>query len=397
MKVNKWTLGLAAAGVVSLGSVAYAEEKPMSQVLTGVSGTQLGGYVDASAIWNTGTGNANLPGRAFDGVGKLDGFNLNVVDVTLQKVPGEDNWAAGFRTDLLFGPDAVGYDLSVGNNGLVSNNSDFGIKQAYVDLVLPVGSGWDFKLGTFNSIVGYEVFESYKNPNYSRSYGWQLEPSQHTGLLTSYEFAEGFSLTGGIANTYMAGVNTRSGRDIESQKAYMASLGLTAPESWGVMAGSGLYAGFVTGFDANTKNTALYYVGATIKTGVEGFSFGAAFDYRENGPSTVTTGDTWAWAAAGYLTYAATEHLKFIGRLDFTKGTDGTWYDIDGDGVVTKENKLVSATGTIQYDLWANVISRLEIRWDHSASGDEAFGGEVAGDPTDENAVTVAANVVYVF
>jgi len=67
MKFNKWTLALAAGGVVSLGSIAQADEKPTSQVLTAVSSTTLSGYVDTSAIWKFGTGNANLPGRQFDG------------------------------------------------------------------------------------------------------------------------------------------------------------------------------------------------------------------------------------------------------------------------------------------------------------------------------------------
>ncbi len=43
MKFNKWTLALAAGGVVSLGSIAQAEEKPMSQVMTAVSSTTLSG------------------------------------------------------------------------------------------------------------------------------------------------------------------------------------------------------------------------------------------------------------------------------------------------------------------------------------------------------------------
>ena len=65
MKYNKWTLCLAASGVVSLGSVIQAEEaqKQMSQVMTAVAATTLSGYVDTSAIWKFGTGNANLPGR----------------------------------------------------------------------------------------------------------------------------------------------------------------------------------------------------------------------------------------------------------------------------------------------------------------------------------------------
>ena len=131
MKANKWTVALASAGVVSLASVAQAEERPMHQVLTGVSATTLSGYVDTSAIWKFGTGTGGdsssepLPGRAFDGEGKTDGFNLHVVGLTLERPLGEDDWAAGYRVDLLFGPDAVGYNTSVG-----ADSGDFGVKQA---------------------------------------------------------------------------------------------------------------------------------------------------------------------------------------------------------------------------------------------------------------------------
>src|SRR6266496_195227 len=145
MKFNQWTLALAAGGVVSLGSIAQAEEKPMSQVLTAVSSTTLSGYVDTSAIWKFGTGNANLPGRAFDGAGsnnKLDGFNLNVVELQLEKPLSEDQWAAGYRVQLLLGPDANGYNISPFGGGS-SAGGDFSLKDAYVALRVPVGNGLD--------------------------------------------------------------------------------------------------------------------------------------------------------------------------------------------------------------------------------------------------------------
>ena len=70
MKFNKWTLGLAAGGVVSLASAAQADEaKPMSQVQTAVSATTLSGYVDTSIIWKPGTGDANLPRSPPSGTG----------------------------------------------------------------------------------------------------------------------------------------------------------------------------------------------------------------------------------------------------------------------------------------------------------------------------------------
>src|SRR2546429_5383156 len=119
MKFNKWTVGLAAGGVVSLASVVQADEaqKPMSQLQTAVSSTVLSGFVDTSIIWKPGTGDANLPGRQYDGPTKLDGFILNVVGLTLEKPLSEEQWTAGYKADLWFGPDAGTYRALVGNGG----------------------------------------------------------------------------------------------------------------------------------------------------------------------------------------------------------------------------------------------------------------------------------------
>ena len=395
MKLNKWTVALASAGVVSLASAVQAEERAMHQVATAVSATTLGGYVDTSAIWKFGTGTESgaagseaLPGRAFDGEGKTDGFNLHVVGLTLERPLGAEDWAAGYRVDLLFGPDAVAYNPSA--NG--DSTSDFGIKQAYVNLLLPAGNGIDVKMGVFNTIIGYESFESYLNPNFSRSFGWQLEPTQHTGVLASYQLSEALSVSGGVADTWSPGINARSPR-AESHKAYMASIALTAPDSMGFMSGSSLYAGVVDGFSGNGKDTVSAYVGGSILTPIEGLGLGAAFDYRWNGNTidSLTIGSNWAYAIAGYTTFQATEKLKFAGRIDYTTGSDGTFFDAGAQGVSDEQNELLSFTATAEYALWANVITRAEFRWDHCLSDDKPYGR------SDENALTLAANVIFKF
>jgi hypothetical protein len=59
------------------------------------------GYVDTSAQWNLGTSNANTPPYAFSN-GKADGFNLNVVKLTLDKPADlKEDWGAGYKVDLL--------------------------------------------------------------------------------------------------------------------------------------------------------------------------------------------------------------------------------------------------------------------------------------------------------
>src|SRR5438094_6873851 len=136
MKFNKWTIGLAAAGVVSLASAARAEEKA-SSVMTALSSTTLSGYVDTSAQWNFGTGNSRLPDYKFGGASKADGFNLNVVQLRLEKPLDEAEWAAGYRVDLWAGPDANATDsfFGLGTQSVNSSgSSDFAVRQAYVAL-----------------------------------------------------------------------------------------------------------------------------------------------------------------------------------------------------------------------------------------------------------------------
>src|SRR5690242_16925048 len=97
MKMNQWTLGLAAAGLVSLASVTHAEESKPSQVLTALSSTTLSGYISTSGIWRPGDGiEPSSVGRLYDVPAKHDGFNLDVVSLTFEKPLDEGQWSAGY-------------------------------------------------------------------------------------------------------------------------------------------------------------------------------------------------------------------------------------------------------------------------------------------------------------
>src|SRR5262249_15941048 len=145
MKVNKWTLGLAGLGLVSLPAGILADEATkMNQVWTALSSTTISGYVDTSMHWDMGTGNANPPAYIYN-AGKQDGLKLNRVALRIAKPLDEAQWAAGYNVDLWFGPDANTYNTASVPLGV--NSSDFAIKQAYVTLRTPVGNGLDFKVG----------------------------------------------------------------------------------------------------------------------------------------------------------------------------------------------------------------------------------------------------------
>ena len=55
MKLNKWTVGLAAVGAISLSSAVQAEETQMNVVNAVTSGTTIGGYVSTSFSYNFNT------------------------------------------------------------------------------------------------------------------------------------------------------------------------------------------------------------------------------------------------------------------------------------------------------------------------------------------------------
>jgi hypothetical protein len=396
MKCNAWTRVLLGAGLVCLPAVLHAEEKP-SSVLTALSATTLSGFVDTSAHWNLGTGNATLPPYTPNGVpggSKADGFNLDVVDLTLNK-PAGDGWSAGYNVTLLFGPDAVGYNTSVlGFSSTTAANSDFSLKDTYVDLHAPIGNGVDVKIGTFTEILGYEVYEAGNNPNYTRSYGYMIEPTQETGVLAAYQVTPEIVVNGGVANTWSAGVDARANPPrAESFKTYMGSIIYTAPTNWGILGGSTITGGVINGWDAaNAVLKTSWYIGGTFNTPITGVKAGAAVDYVTLADNTIggaPHASGYQGAYALYLNWQATEKMALSTRGEYF-AQSGYLAAAAAAGGIGLAKSAFELTETIQYDLWKNVLARAEFRWDHAADASGTYNGK-------DNAYLLAANIIYKF
>ncbi len=391
MKLNAWTRVLVGAGVIGLPAALHAEEKP-SSVLTALSATTLSGYVDTSAHWNFGTGNENLPfytPNGQPGGTKADGFNLDVVALTLNHPVGEGEWSAGYNATLLFGPDAVGYNPSFTTTGL----SDFSLKDTYVVLHAPLGNGLDVKLGTYTEILGYEVYEAGNNPNYTRSYGYMLEPTQMTGVLATYQLTSELAANFGICDAWSAGINARSfPAKAESFKTYMGSLTYTAPTNMGFLAGSTLSGGIINGYDAvNAVIKTSWYIGGTFNTPITNVKVGAAHDYvnlASNDIGGFPHDSGYQHATGLYLVWQATEKLSFSTRGEYLAQSG---YLVGTGAGVGLPRKAFEVTETAQYDLWKNVMARLEFRWDHAADSSDPFSNGV------DNAYLLAANFIYKF
>ncbi len=407
MKFNKWTMGLAAVGVVSLASAARADETKMMQVQTALSNTTLSGYVDTAAVWRPGTdqanGNqdANIPSYAF---AQNDGFYLNAIDIALDRPQDESPWAAGYHVEVMAGPQSVPYDTG-----------SFGIRQAYLALRTPIGGqAIDWKIGVWDTIIGYESSSDPLDPNYTRSYGYSVEPTTHTGILGTYKVNDMITVQAGIADGSQVasyegygsfGPNPINGQDYnESKKAYMGAIALTAPDSWGWAKGATLNAGVINNDDGpangnpgNWGSTSLY-AGVTVPTPITALKFGAAFDWRDlHNAHFDSASDASLWVVGLYGSYQINDKASVNVRGEHLNSN-----------VDTFSPDLDELTATLQYNLWANVISRVEVRWDHSEHfqpyGDEAYAYGEIGYYTDyayetfrNNDFMIALNLIYQF
>lgn len=415
MKFNKWTVALAALGAVSYASVASADEATMSAVQTALSNTTISGYVSTSMNWQWSpsdghVGNSpagNIPFQS----GKANGFNLDVVKLSIAKPQDQSEWASGYQVDLWFGPDAVGWNAPVGGT-----DSNMSIQQAYVALRTPIGNGIDWKVGVFNTVVGYESADATADPNYTRSWGWSIEPTEHTGILGSYMVNDELSLSAGVANTLSAGINNRNGYDTTGantsvwHKTVLGSATFTAPSDWGWAAGSAFYAGFVWGWAGGTQsnggfqggNQANYYAGATLNSPWKDVTFGAAFDYAQNLGGGIGFAGYHAnsYVFGLYNTIKATDKLSFNSRAEY--GEIDAFGPLNGpSGNEIGSDGTLSLTETVEYDLWANVTSRLEFRYDHVMTGTYAsnvgyYLPDAAG-VSQRTSYGLYANIIYQF
>ena len=208
--------------------------------------------------------------------------------------------------------------IASANGGSDSNMS---LKQAYVTLRTPVGNGIDWKVGVFDTVVGYESADSANDPNYTRSWGWAVEPTEHTGILATYKINDMFTVSAGIANTLMAGINQRaydytgSSRTRTYRHIYNT---YNAPyTTGGYSTGGGLIGYVFSPYNTNypvyapvVYHTPVFHPGQTINHNVvngpytsnySGNSSSRDWNKTFMGSVTFTAPSNWGWAAGSSI------------------------------------------------------------------------------------------------
>jgi hypothetical protein len=345
MKMNKWTMALAAAGVVSLSSVAQAQEAAAGAEALAAS-TTLSGYVSSSYTFEGESNGAPIGATNRDS----DNFKLDVVSLTLASAQGAGEYATGYTVQFWAGPD----------DGAASSD-DASLQQANIDLRLPFGNGIDLKVGKMGTVVGNETYDYNSNAFFQRSQAFAAEPTHHTGILASYQVSDDLGVQLGFANDTTAATTATS--DDDGSAAVLASISYTLPDSMGFAGGTGVK--WATVRDAGTSDRDTDYFQLDLPSVVENLSLQGTATYVTQG-----TGDDEIYGVhAGYsLNDKTTVNLRY------------EW----GSAEVTSTNSGIESIAVgVTYDLWENVISRVE--W-QSTSADSA---------TDDD--TLAINLVYSF
>jgi len=351
MKMNKWTMALAAAGVVSLSSVAQAQEAAAGAEALAAS-TTLSGYVSSSYTFEGESNGAPIGATNRDS----DNFKLDVVSLTLASAQGAGEYATGYTVQFWAGPDS----------GAASGSSDASLEQANIDLRLPFGNGIDLKVGQFGTVVGNEVYDYNSNAFFQRSQAFASQPTHHTGILAGYNVTDDVAIQLGFANdTDTSNISTSND---DGSAAILGSISYTLPDSMGFAGGTGIK--YATVRDAGTSDIDNNYFEVNLPTIVEGLSLQVTADYVENG----ALDDEIYGVHAGYaLNDKATVNLRYE-----TGVRDGAYTG------TTAATELESIAIGVTYDLWENVISRVE--WQSTSTDSQSADDD-----------TLAINLVYSF
>jgi hypothetical protein len=378
--------------VVSLASVARADEAKVSQLNTALSNTTISGYVDVGAQYESAGGAAySLVG------GSQNAITLNTVDIALDKPLDATPFSAGYHIELWTG---------AGTTAPAPASTGSIVRQAYLALGTTFGGQEiDWKIGVWDTIIGYEGLTSSANPNYTHSYGFFVEPTDHTGILGSYKINDLVTVQAGIGDDQglnSAAINgAPTGHFPLSGPTLLALVSLTAPDSWGVMKGATLSVGGTDNTQGGSAQN--LYAGATIPTPLAALKFGAAYDYV----TAMTSGGGHANIFGVYGTYAASDKLTFNVRAELadqtapilgtaavgpTAATPTALATLGTPAAGLQSKYGEEFTATASYALWANVLSRVELRWDHADAASYAIGGG-----TVKNAIFAGAQLIYTF
>jgi len=379
--MRRVTLVVCAVGVLGLMPGAAWAQESVAEIIgreatlegqpkTYLEELKLFSYVENSYVvkfGKQGHGNANEL-RFYD---HDSDYTFNAAEISVKKDPSKQ-YRLGDGVVLTAGRDAqknhsrgIFRDRDDGAP-FFRNTERVDLPEAYASYLIPLGEGLTLKAGKWATLIGYEVYESPKNLNFSRSFLYTLgTPYTHTGLLATYPFTKWFSLTLGFTNGWDASDNINGYLKPTGAFVFTPMDKLTASVNFHV--GPEQTPAQLDG----AVNNRWVVDGVIVHTGIDRMTLALNFDFagEENDPvlkaipGRKSRASSWS-GVAGYVAYDWTKALRTALRAE---------YFADPQGVRSSETiapgnnvELWEITATLEYKIWCGLVGRLEYRHDEA-------------------------------
>lgn len=224
------------------GGATFSGGGKESSLLKFVKETEFSGFVSGSYFYD-GSKPADGSSNGYLWSSDHNEFNLNKIKLTLENAverSGSD-WDVGYHVAVILGEDAP----IVNSGGAVQGLED--IRQAYVELNVPIGTGLNVRAGQLISLLNFESGDGGPaNPNFSQGNQWFFTGNPPgAGIQFSYELSDRWGVDARVQNGLYQGVDdNNSGKTFmgalrfkPNERTWIKLLGFAGPEGLGVMPG----------------------------------------------------------------------------------------------------------------------------------------------------------------
>jgi hypothetical protein len=382
-------------------------------------GFKISGFVDVAYTQNFNNPNSDLnQAHIFDT--DANAFMPHLAQIMLER-PADAGGSlldrAGFRARLNFGLDSR-VTRARTNYQTGTSNDELDFQELYAEYILPIGNGLKVQFGKINTLIGYEVINSWENANFSRSFMFGTgQAFTTTGVRFTYTFSPLVTASFGVVNGWDNVDDNNRGKTIE----YLVAL--TPHERFGVS-----WYGSYGPEQANRQFGDATSGGAPGNPAAKRFANGLIITLKPTDKDTVVfepyyvneasnpavaanpalkANARWNGLAA-YLIHDFTDQWSFRFRGEIFEDAGGsrlctgTWNNAGGTNTCAGATNTTAATPvaqtvweftpTLQFKPVPALITRLEFRYDKSDKNVFLYGTQ----PTN-NQETLSFEVIYLF
>lgn len=411
------------------------EKKMDAPSLWKTLGFKASGFLDVAYTHNFNSPNTNLNQlHIFDT--NANSFMPHLVQLTFER-PADGGGSGldrlGFRTRLNFGMDAR-VTRARTNFAPGTSNNELDFQEVYGEYIVPVGNGLKVQAGKINTLIGYEVINSFENPNFSRSFMFGLgQAFTTTGVRFTYTFNPLVTASIGVINGWDNVVDNNRGKSFEwlvaltpHERFGMSFYGSYGAEQSNCQGGSPTCTPYTAGNDPAAKRTVVgsiitfkatdkdtivlepYYGNegnASPINPATGRTVSKSGNARWNGLGAYLLhdfNDQWSARFRGEIFEDAGGARTCTGGISFAGGTNtcaitAPPFGSSPLGVTTAgaggiPQTLWENTFTLQYKPFPSLITRTEFRYDKSDKNVFLYGSRPAN-----NQETLSFQVIYMF